>query len=288
MASQRIGWIGLGNIGTPMAKNLLKAGFDLTIYNRTASKAAPFLEAGARLADSPRSLLEGVDTVITMVSDDAALRQIHEGPEGLLAGAAGGKTVIDMSTVSPATTRELAGKLAANGVEYLDAPVSGSVKPAEMGQLVIMAGGKRAVYESALPIFERLGKVSFFMGGQGAGNSAKLAINLYLGFAMQGLAEAVNFGKEQGVAPAELMAVLGESALASVFSKLKTPNLVNDQHPTTFALRHMAKDLSLVKKQGLHSPGGLTIEESFRQATAAGLGEEDFSAILRFVGASGR
>jgi 3-hydroxyisobutyrate dehydrogenase len=283
MSTKRIGWIGLGNMGIPMAKNLLKAGFDLTVYNRTASKAAPLQEAGARLADSPRSLLEKVDMVITMVADDAALKQLHEGADGLLAGAGAGKTVIDMSTVSPATTRELAEKLAAKGVEYLDAPVSGSVKPAETGQLVIMAGGKKAVYDLALPVFERLGKASFLMGGQGAGNAAKLAINLYLAFNMQGLAESVNFAKEKGIDPAEMMAVIGESAVSSVFSRLKAPNLINDQHPAAFALKHMAKDLRLVKEQGLHSPGGLTIEESYRQATEAGLGEEDLSAILKFV-----
>lgn len=275
-----------------MAKNLLKAGFDLTVYNRTASKAAPLLEAGARLADSPGSLLEKVDMVITMVSDDAALKQLHEGPDGLLAGAgafqdggggAGSKTVIDMSTVSPATTRELAEKLAAKGVEYLDAPVSGSVKPAETGQLVIMAGGKKAVFDLALPVFERLGKASFLMGGPGTGNAAKLAINLYLAFNMQGLAESVNFAKEKGIDPAEMMAVIGESAVSSVFSKLKAPNLISNQHPAAFALKLMAKDLRLVKEQGLHSPGGLTIEESYRQAATAGLGEEDLSAILKFV-----
>jgi len=150
MTSKRIGWIGLGNMGVPMVKNLLKAGFEVTVYNRTAAKAAPLQEAGAKLAVSPAALWETADTIITMVADDAALQQIHQGKDGLLAGAAAygpgarsGATVIDMSTVSPATSRDLAAKLAAGGVDYLDAPVAGSVKPAELGQLVIMVGGKR-------------------------------------------------------------------------------------------------------------------------------------------------
>jgi 3-hydroxyisobutyrate dehydrogenase len=230
-----------------------------------------------------------------MVADDNALKQVHEGPGGLLAGlgagptgaGAGGRVVIDMSTVSPATTKELAAKLAAKGVDYLDAPVSGSVKPAELGQLVIMVGGKKAVYEAAGPIFEKLGKASFYLGEQGSGNNAKLAINLFLSFTMQGLAEAVNFAREKGVAPAEMMAVINESAVGSAFAKLKTSNFVNDQYPAAFALKLMAKDLRLVKEQGLHSPGGLVIEESFRQATAEGLGEEDLSAIIKFIAGKG-
>jgi len=302
MATKRIGWVGLGNMGLPMVKNLLKAGFEVIVYNRTAAKAAPLVEAGASLAGSPRELWEKADTVITMVADDAALRQVHEGPDGLLAGAVsgavaggsgvataggGGRVVIDMSTVSPATTKELAAKLAEKGVDYLDAPVSGSVKPAEMGQLVIMVGGKKAVYEAVGAIFEKLGKASFYLGEQGSGNNAKLAINLFLSFTMQGLSEAVNFAREKGVAPAEMMAVINESAVSSVFTKLKTPNFVNDQYPAAFALKLMAKDLRLVKEQGMHSPGGLVIEESFRQAVAEGLGEEDLSAIIKFIATKG-
>jgi 3-hydroxyisobutyrate dehydrogenase len=317
MATKTIGWIGLGNMGLPMAKNLLKAGFEVIVYNRTAAKAAPLVEAGASLAGSPGELWEKADTVITMVADDAALKQVHEGPDGLLAGlangagamgmgsaagkgdgvtnggrggtgaGAGGRVVIDMSTVSPATTKELAAKLAAKGVDYLDAPVSGSVKPAELGQLVIMVGGKKAVYEGAGPIFEKLGKASFYLGEQGSGNNAKLAINLFLSFTMQGLAEAVNFAREKGVAPSEMMGVINESAVGSAFAKLKTPNFVNDQYPAAFALKLMAKDLRLVKEQGMHSPGGLVIAESFRKAAAEGLGEEDLSAIIKFIATKG-
>src|SRR5882757_7688022 len=180
MDKQRIGWIGLGNMGAPMARNLLKAGFPVTVFNRTPSRADALVAEGAVLAAYPRELWEKADIIITMVSDDAALQDIYKGEGGLLEGAVSGKVVIDMSTVSPTTTKELAELLAEKEVEYLDAPVSGSVKPAEMGQLVIMVGGKRAVYESVLPVFERLGKISFLLGESGAGNSAKLTINLLL------------------------------------------------------------------------------------------------------------
>jgi 3-hydroxyisobutyrate dehydrogenase len=281
MGNKRIGWIGLGNMGIPMARNLLRAGFEVTVYNRTAAKAAPLQEAGARIAASPAALWEVSDILITMVADDAALKQIHDG--GFLAGAQVGKIVIDMSTVSPATSRELAGHLAEKGVEYLDAPVAGSVKPAELGQLVIMAGGKKEAFEAALPIFAKLGKASFLMGEQGAGNAAKLSMNTLLAFNMQGLAEAVMFAREKGIRPEAMLAVVAESAVANGVTKMKTANIVEDNYSVAFALKHLAKDLRLALSQGMHSPGGIALHDSYQQALAAGWGEKDISAIFPFL-----
>ena len=283
MASKKIGWIGLGNMGVPMAGNLVRAGYTVTVYNRTATKAAVLVEAGAKLVSSPSVLWETADIVITMVSDDAALREIHGGERGLLAGARAGQMVIDLITVSPVTSRELAGPLAAKGVDYLDAPVAGSVRPAELGQLVIMAGGKKESYETALPIFEKLGKASFLMGEQGAGNTAKLAINTLLAFNMQGLAESVLFAKEKGIRPEAMLAVIGESAAANGITKMKTANMVEDNFQAAFALKHLAKDLRLALSQGLHTPGGITMHDSFRQALINGWGEKDISAIFPFL-----
>jgi 3-hydroxyisobutyrate dehydrogenase len=304
--TKKIGWIGLGNMGTPMVKNLIKAGFEVTVYNRTASKTTPLQEIGAKVATHAGELWSKADVIITMVSDDAALKQVYLGESGLLTDAFArkdalpgkaalpgkddhaGKTVIDMSTVSPDTSRELAALLAEKGVDYLDAPVSGSVKPAELGQLVIMAGGKKAVYETARPIFERLGKASFLMGPQGAGNSAKLAINLLLAFNIQGLSEAVLFAQEKGIAPEEMLAVINESAVGNGITKIKTANIVRQDFTAAFALKHLAKDLRLAKAQGLHTPGGDTLHDSFQQALAGGFGEEDIAAILPFLsGAKG-
>ena len=280
---KKIGWIGLGNMGTPMVKNLLKAGFEVTVYNRTAAKAAPLQEAGAKLAVSPAALWEVADTIITMVSDDAALQQIHQGKDGLLAGAKDGATVIDMSTVSPATSRDLAAKLAVKGVNYLDAPVAGSVKPAELGQLVIMVGGKKEVYEMAAPIFEKLGKAQFYLGQQGSGNNAKLAINTLLAFNMQGLAESVLFASEHGISPEAMLAIIGESALANAITKMKTANILAANYQPAFALKHLAKDLRLAQGQGLHTPGGEAIHDSYQQALVQGWGEKDISAIFPFL-----
>jgi 3-hydroxyisobutyrate dehydrogenase len=191
--------------------------------------------------------------------------------------------VIDMSTVSPVTSRELAGQLAVKGVDYLDAPVAGSVKPAELGQLVIMVGGKKECYEAALPIFERLGKASFLMGEQGAGNAAKLAINTLLAFNMQGLAESVLFAREKGIRPEAMLAVIGESALANGVTKMKTANIAEENYRAAFALRHLAKDLRLALGQGLHTPGGIALHDSFQQALVNGWGEKDIAAIFPFL-----
>jgi 3-hydroxyisobutyrate dehydrogenase len=290
---KKIGWIGLGNMGVPMVKNLLKAGFEVTVYNRTAAKAAPLQEAGAKLAVSPAALWDVSDTIITMVADDAALQQIHQGKDGLLAGAsaegsgarreASAGTVIDMSTVSPATSRDLAAKLAVKGVNYLDAPVAGSVKPAELGQLVIMVGGKKEVYEGAAPIFEKLGKAQFYLGQQGSGNNAKLAINTLLAFNMQGLAESVLFASEHGISPEAMLAIIGESALANAITKMKTANILAANYQPAFALKHLAKDLRLAQGQGLHTPGGEAMHDSYQQALVQGWGEKDISAIFPFL-----
>ncbi len=290
MGTKKIGWIGLGNMGVPMVKNLLKAGFEVTVYNRTAAKAAPVQEAGARLAVSPAALWDVADIIITMVADDAALQQIHQGKDGLLAGAGvrkatggGAGTVIDMSTVSPATSRELAAKLAANGGDYLEAPGAGSVKPAELGHLVIMVGGKKEVYERTTPSFEKLGKAQFHLGEQGAGNNAKLAINTLLAFNMQGLAESVLFASEHGIRPEAMLAIIGESALVNSITKMKTANILQANYQPAFALKHLSKYLRLAQGQGLHTPGGEAIHDSYQQALVQGWGEQDISAIFPFL-----
>lgn len=284
MKKQRIGWVGLGNMGTPMASNLLKAGFEVAVYNRTESKAKPLVEKGARLATSIQELVACSDIIITMVSDDAAVKAVFEGPNGILSSSGlSGKLAIDMSTVSPDTTKYLAGKASVLGLAYLDAPVSGSVKPAQDGQLVILVGGEKAQYELAKPIFDCLGKMAIHLGANGAGNSAKLAINLMLAFYFEGMAEMVLFAKQKGIATADMMAILNEGAMGCGISKIKTSNLVNGDFTAAFALKHLAKDLRLAKEQGLSTNVGLQIEENYRNASVSGFGDLDSAAIIEFL-----
>lgn len=272
-----------------MALNLLKAGFEATVYNRTESKALPLVEKGAALATSIQELVDGSDIIITMVSDDAAVKAVFEAPGGILScSGLSGKLAIDMSTVSPDTTKYLAGKASELGLAYLDAPVSGSVKPAQDGQLVILVGGEKAHYELAKPIFDCLGKMAIHLGASGAGNSAKLAINLMLAFYFEGMAEMVLFANQKGIATADMMAILNEGAMGCGISKIKTANLVNNDFTAAFALKHLAKDLRLAKEQGLSTNVGLQIEENYRNASTSGLGDLDSAAIVEFLAKQGR
>jgi len=284
MEKQRIGWIGLGNMGMPMAQNLLKAGFDITVYNRTECKAEPLVAQGAQLALSIQELVSNSDVIITMVSDDVAIRSVYEQPNGIFhCTGLGGKLAIDMSTVSPDTTKHLAQKAASLGMAYLDAPVSGSVKPAQEGQLVILVGGDKASYEIAQPIFGYLGKMALHLGPNGAGNNAKLAINLMLAFYFEGMAEMVLFANDKGISTSNMMAILNEGAMGCGISKIKTSNLVGNDFTAAFALKHLAKDLRLAKEQGLATNVGLQIEANYEKANANGFGDLDSAAIIEFL-----
>lgn len=284
MKKLKVGWIGLGNMGTPMALNLLKAGFQLSVYNRTENKTASLVEKGANRAASIQDLVDSSDIIISMVSDDAAVMSVYDGDGGLLScKGLDGKIAIDMSTVSPDTSKLLAEKAAGVGLGYLDAPVSGSVKPAQDGQLVILVGGEKCLYDVALPVFDCLGKVSLHLGSTGAGNNAKLAINLMLAFYFEGMAEMVCFANKKGISTDLMMSILNEGAMGCSISRIKTNNLVNDDYTAAFALKHLAKDLRLAKEQGLSSNAGLAIEQNYRTATSQGFGDLDSSGIIELV-----
>ncbi|ASS74777.1 3-hydroxyisobutyrate dehydrogenase [Tumebacillus algifaecis] len=279
-----LGWIGLGNMGRPMVTNLLAAGYEVTVYNRTEATAAPFVERGAKLAASPKELAEQVDVVITMVSDSTAFHAVFEGEDGLLAGVRAGQTVIDMSTIAPETSRDAAAKLREKGGHFLDAPVSGSVKPATDGTLVILVGGERDVYEQHVPIFDVLGKKSFYFGDNGQGANAKLVINMLLGITMQGLSEALVLGAKTGLDRATLLEMVSVTACASPIIAMKTPSILEENFTAAFALKHMEKDFGLAleaaKQAEAALPATSAAHQSFIAAKANGHGDDDIAAIL--------
>lgn len=283
MSKPSVGWIGLGNMGTPMAKNLLKAGYRVTVYNRTKVKEQELLDAGASSAGSAEALWQGCDIVFTMVSDEAAVKAVYEGPEGLLSSAASGKLAVDMSTVSPATSRYLAEQCGKKGLQFLDAPVSGSVKPAQEGTLVIMVGGAEGAYQTAKPLLAHLGKVALHLGSNGAGTSAKLAINYLLGLHVQGLAETVLFARQLGIQTQDMLTIINEGALANAITKGKAVNILQNDFKAAFALKHLAKDLRLAKEAGLKEPLFPPLLDSFQHALREGLGEEDVMAIMKYL-----
>ncbi|PWV48291.1 NAD(P)-dependent oxidoreductase [Chitinophaga sp. S165] len=285
MNQLKIGWAGLGNMGTPMVKNLVKAGFNVKVYNRTAAKATELQEKlGVQVATCPKHLVEDVDIVITMLTDDVALKEVYEGPEGILSVTLPiDMLAIDMSTVSPDTTRQLATLCEAAGIWYMDAPVSGSVKPAEEAQLVIMAGGRPEDFERAKPIFNALGKAAYLLGENGAGNYAKLAINTFLGITLQGLSEAVVFAKNNGVSPEQILTLINGGPIASVISNTKSRNIINHDFTPAFPLSLLAKDIRLAKGQGMDTPMGNALFITLQEALAKGLGAADMIAIYQYL-----
>jgi 3-hydroxyisobutyrate dehydrogenase len=282
MSTIKIGWIGLGTMGIPMSQQLLKAGYQLAVYNRSKPKEEALKLMGATAASSPGLLLTQSDFIIIMVSDDRAIREIFAGDGGLLSAKTTGKIIINMSTVSPAISIEMASLCSRQGNHYLDAPVAGSVKQAEEGQLVIMVGGDETIFEKAKFIFEHLGKLAMLVGNNGAGNSAKLAINTLLGFHAQGLAEAVVFARQNEIRTEDLITLISNSALGNVFSKIKGDAIIQNNYKAAFALKHIAKDLRLAKDKGLSTPMGETVFKTFQEAEPA-LGEEDIIAIIKQI-----
>lgn len=280
MEALKIGWIGLGNMGSPMVQNLLKAGFEVVVFNRTKDKEKELTALGATSGASPQELLQTCDMVITMLSNDAAVKEVFESENGLLSQDNPDKLIINMSTVSPETSRYLATICAARHLHFIDAPVSGSVKPAQDGTLVILVGATDEDYLLAKPVFNVLGKVSIPVGEPGKASSAKLAINYLLGLNLQGLAETIIFAEKSGVRKEDMLSIINEGACGNGITNIKANSILNDNYPAAFALKHLVKDLILAKEAGLDSPLIHPLYDSYEAAQKEGYGDEDVMAII--------
>ncbi|MCW3119022.1 MAG: 6-phosphogluconate dehydrogenase [Chitinophagaceae bacterium] len=283
MEKMTIGWVGLGTMGTPMARNLLNKGFQVCVYNRTREKERELIKLGASSANSLQQLSRISEVVITMVTDDLAVEEVYNGSNGLLADPSPGTLMIDMSTVGTRISKKLAKDCGIKGVRFLEAKVSGSVKPAEEGQLVIMAGGANADYSRALPVFEVLGKRSFHMGEVGIASASKLCLNYFLGLTLQGLAETVLFAQHLNIDTEDILNLLNESALGSGITRLKAQTILSNDYSPAFALKHITKDLTLVQKEGMDFPLFSPLLTSFQRAFQMGYGEQDAISIIRFL-----
>ncbi|MFW5821243.1 MAG: NAD(P)-dependent oxidoreductase [Bacteroidota bacterium] len=280
--TKKIGWIGLGAMGTPMAMNLLKAGYSMIVYNRTKSKEEKLTGAGAESASSPGEMAREADIIFLMVSDDAAVEAVFKGENSLFSANVPGKIFINMSTISPDLSIELGGLCNVKEHKYMDAPVSGSVKPAEEGSLVIISGAEKQLFDEMKPLLENLGKKVFHMGKIGKGNSAKLAVNLFLGILTHGLAEGVLFARKMGIKPADYLEVINAGGLSSPYTKIKSNLIVDNEYPPAFELRHMAKDLQLALDNQMDSPLGSVVYNTFQEAKVE-LGEKDLMAVFKYL-----
>lgn len=278
MKTLKIGWIGLGHMGIPMVMNLIKTGFDVCVYNRTTDKMKPVVDAGAKCCGSVNDLCNKTDIIFTMLSNDDAVKSVFD---QLLQSDVKDKLFINMSTISPSLAIALAINCKDKNSNYLDAPVSGSVKPATDGTLLILVGGEQKDYDKALPIFEKLGKLSLLLGKAGQGTKAKLAINFYMSVVIEGLAETVNFAEGQGISKEAMMLIVNESACESPMSKMKTASIIEDNYPAAFPLKYMLKDVGLARNEGLNSELSLTMQNAYQKAKDKGLGDNDLMAVIK-------
>jgi 3-hydroxyisobutyrate dehydrogenase-like beta-hydroxyacid dehydrogenase len=245
-----LGYVGLGVMGGGVVRRLLDAGHAVTVWNRTAEKADPLLEVGARWADSPREVAERSEITFTMVTNTAAVTAVAEGPDGILAGLAPGKVYVDMSTASPANTRELAEKVAAVGASMVDAPVSGSVITLEQGKLSIMVGGDAEVFERVKPVLEAIGPRVFHLGPNGAAVTMKIAINLSLAVQMLAFSEGVLLAEKSGIPREKAVEVMLASVIASPMVAYRGPFVLEQPEEAWFDCHMMQKDLNLALELG--------------------------------------
>ncbi|MBF0194866.1 MAG: NAD(P)-dependent oxidoreductase [Magnetococcales bacterium] len=279
---KKVGVIGLGIMGEPMARNIAKAGFNLSVWNRTAKKANALCDEGAYFCQDATSLAARVDIIIIMVSGPDDLLEIIK---QICLTSLAGKTVINVSTVSPKASITAEKKVNQAGGEFLDAPVSGSKVPAINGSLVFLVGGDKPVMEKCRGPLEAMGNKLVHCGDVGTGSQMKLAINLLLTNFMQGLAETFMFAKKMGLQTEDFLEVATNGAMAAPMVKLKGEAIAAGDFSPHFPLRHLNKDLKLVLKEAelckAKLPVGLQLGDILKNAEKKGLGDEDICALYK-------
>ncbi|MBS1513223.1 MAG: NAD(P)-dependent oxidoreductase [Bacteroidetes bacterium] len=277
MSTAKIGFIGLGSMGHPMAKNLERAGFPLLVYNRTAAKSADFT-APTIVCSTVTELVLQADIIFTMLTNDAAVTVVYN--EAMQVDVTG-KLFVDMSTISVTLSQQIAQQLKNKQADLIDAPVAGSTKPATEGTLIILAGGESAALERAQPYLMKMGKQVVHLGENGKGLSAKIAVNYFLSLVYQGLAETVLFADHLDIERKDILGIINESAVGSGATKVKTPLLVDNNFAPAFALDLMLKDVLLAKDAGADFPLGNTAMAAYQNAHDKGLGGDDVIGIIK-------
>jgi 3-hydroxyisobutyrate dehydrogenase len=289
-STHRIAFAGLGIMGAPMARNLLEARFDVSVYTRTTEKAERFAtEHGARAEKTPAEAAEGVDALVTMVPDAPQVEEVLFGPSGAADALSQGALVVDMSTTSPTASREIGRRLSERGLAFVEAPVSGSRPKAEDGTLTIMAGGEPQSFERALPLFEAMGERIVHVGPLGHGQMAKLVTNTMAAVNAAALAEAVRTAKAAGLDRDAFLEVAAGSAAASAMLNLKGPPMFDESfEPALFKLEHMLKDVRHTLEEagslGFELDLGTLAERLYAKAAESGHGEQDFAAVYTALG----
>jgi len=285
--AERIGFIGLGIMGKPMARNLMKAGYDLVVHNRSREAVDEIAGEGAIPASNPREVAEQAKIVITMLPDSPDVRDVVFGENGLLEAMGDGSLLIDMSTISPVTTLEVVEALAAKGAHALDAPVSGGDKGAIAGTLSIMVGGDAGDFERAKPIFEALGKTIVHVGAAGAGQTVKACNQIVVALTFEAVSEALVLGSKAGVDPHKIVQVLSGGLAGNKVLELRGESMIAHNFQPGFRINLHRKDLGIAldagKSYNVALPATAQVNQMFTAMVASGFGDLDHSALLRHI-----
>jgi 3-hydroxyisobutyrate dehydrogenase-like beta-hydroxyacid dehydrogenase len=280
-----ISYLGLGTMGSGMASNLLKAGYNLTVWNRSAEKCGPFGKKGARIAETPSDAVRDAELVMYCLSNDQAVEEVVFGPKGILSGIREGQIAIDMSTVLPATSLREQQAYAKRGVDFLDVPVFGSKQESADAKLWIMAAGNKAIFEKVKPVLEHLGQTIHYFGKNGNAVAMKLVGNLIVALELEALSEGLVLAQKAGLDPSAVMEVVKVADFRSPLLVSNGQNILKRNFSPSFALKLMLKDAGLIEKfaDSLESPipALRIVEKNLESAVALGFGEENASAIIR-------
>jgi 3-hydroxyisobutyrate dehydrogenase len=282
-AQTKVAVLGVGVMGAPMARNLLRAGFDVRVWNRTRARAEALAAQGARVASSPAEAASDADLLITMLTDGPAVESAMTGSAGALAALPAQAVWVQMSTVGTSATQHLA-ELADRSVAFVDAPVSGSSDPAERGELLILASGNRALRPRVQPLFDAIGHQTLWLDRVGDGSRLKLVLNNWLAVLAEGMAETMSLTTALGLDPDQVLETLSESPLGSAYAVTKGHAMVQHDFTPGFPLRHAAKDITLALSAADHHEIALPLTEAVQkrwdEAIAGGHGDEDVAAAI--------
>jgi len=283
----KYGFLGLGIMGSAMAANLVRAGFEVKVWNRHAAQCGPLVALGAHRGESPREVVATSEITFAMLADPAAAHEVCFGLDGVLEGVGAGHDYVDMSTVDDETARTIAVAVRERGGRFLEAPVSGTKKPAEDGTLIILTGGDQGLYEDAGPAFDKMGKKRIYLGAAGQGARMKLVVNMIMGGMMTAFCEGLALGQKGELDGQQILEVLDAGALANPMFKGKGAMLLQEAFPTSFPLKHMQKDMRLAvalgDELGQTLATAAAANETFKRARAAGHADEDFAAVFMVI-----
>lgn len=283
----RLGIIGTGIMGKAVATRLLNTGHRLTVYNRTLEKAKSLKNLGAVIAETPKAVAESSDLVITVVKDATAVEEVAFGSNGIVYGKHDNLTVADMSTINPVASRTIAKRFMENGINMLDTPVMGGPKVAEQGELVLMIGGNREVYEKHKEIFDVIGSKTFYLGSNGAAHAMKLALNLQISMIALALSEGITLTRGAGLNPELFLQILNSTYFKTGMSENKGPKMIKNSFEPSFTLKMMTKDLDTINEAAkafdLSLPMASLANKIYRDAADGSFAELDYTGILAFI-----